>query len=163
MAVRLIVRYTVGRDTEKSSPRSVIVYSPVSCIRLSSRCCSGDSFGWRPRSLPSALATAIPSRVRIRIRSTSNSANVARMLKNIFPIGIVGPTTEREQNTSPGKGVTDVPSIGNRPSKSIQLRHHERVTRSYRGEGLIQPGPLPRGAAHAMVDVDAISINTERE
>jgi hypothetical protein len=33
---------------------------------------------------------AIPSRVGIRNKSTSNSANIARMLKNIFPIGSVG-------------------------------------------------------------------------
>jgi SRSO17 transposase len=37
-----------------------------------------------------ALATAMPSRVRIRSRSTSNSAKVARMLKNILPMGSVG-------------------------------------------------------------------------
>ena len=43
-----------------------------------------------PRSFPFARATAIPSRVRMRIRSLSNAANVARMLKNIFPIGSVG-------------------------------------------------------------------------
>ena len=30
---------------------------------------------------------AMPSRVRIRMRSVSNPAKVARMLKNIFPIG----------------------------------------------------------------------------
>jgi hypothetical protein len=35
-------------------------------------------------------ATVIPSRVLIRSRSTSNSAKVARMLKNILPIGSVG-------------------------------------------------------------------------
>jgi hypothetical protein len=36
---------------------------------------------------PLARAIAIPSRVRIRNRSTSNSANVARMLKKHLPIG----------------------------------------------------------------------------
>ena len=43
-----------------------------------------------PRSLPLAHAIAMPSRVRRRIRSVSNSAKVARMLKNILPIGSVG-------------------------------------------------------------------------
>ena len=37
-----------------------------------------------------ARATAIPSRVRILMRSASNSAKVARMLKNSLPIGSVG-------------------------------------------------------------------------
>ena len=50
----------------------------------------GESLGRLPRSLPFALATAMPSRVRIRSRSTSNSAKVARMLKNILPMGSVG-------------------------------------------------------------------------
>jgi len=44
-SVRPMVRYTVGRETENNSPRSEIVYSPVSCILFSSRCCFGDSFG----------------------------------------------------------------------------------------------------------------------
>ena len=48
------------------------------------------SLGGLPLSLPLAQAIAIPSRVRIRNRSTSNSANVARMLKNILPIGSAG-------------------------------------------------------------------------
>lgn len=45
-----------------------------------------DSTDLLPRSLPLAQATAMPSRVRILSRSTSNSAKVARMLKNILPI-----------------------------------------------------------------------------
>jgi len=40
--------------------------------------------------LPLARAMAIPSRVRRRIKSPSNSAKVARMLKNILPIGPSG-------------------------------------------------------------------------
>ena len=40
-----------------------------------------DSFGSFPRSFPLALAIAMPSRVRILMRSASNSAKVATMLK----------------------------------------------------------------------------------
>ena len=43
--VRLMVRYTVGLDPENNSPRSEIVYSPVWCMRFSSRCRIADSFG----------------------------------------------------------------------------------------------------------------------
>ena len=43
---------------------------------------------WRPY-IP-ARAIAIPSRVGIRNKSTSNSANVARILKNILHIGSLG-------------------------------------------------------------------------
>jgi len=48
-----------------------------------------NRLGFLPRSLPLARATAMPSRVRIRSRSTSNSPKVARMLKNTLPIGSV--------------------------------------------------------------------------
>ena len=41
-------------------------------MRISSFCCFSDSFGCLPRSLPLARAMAIPSRVRILIRSASN-------------------------------------------------------------------------------------------
>ena len=51
------------------------------------------SLGAFPLSLPLAQAIAIPSRVRIRSKSTSNSANVARMSKNILPIGSAGSQT----------------------------------------------------------------------
>jgi hypothetical protein len=43
------------------------------CMRRSSACCLAESLGWRPRSLPLARATAMPSRVRIRSRSTSRA------------------------------------------------------------------------------------------
>ncbi len=43
----------------------------------------GLSFGGLPLSFPFARAIAIPSRVRIRSKSTSNSANIARILKTL--------------------------------------------------------------------------------
>ena len=51
---------------------------------------SVDSLGCLPRNFPLARAMAIPSRVRMRMRSASNSAKVARILKNIFPVGSPG-------------------------------------------------------------------------
>ena len=65
-------------------------YSPVACMRQSSRCCRSDSLGCLPRNFPLARAMAMPSRVRMRMRSASNSAKVARILKNSFPIGSPG-------------------------------------------------------------------------
>jgi hypothetical protein len=50
----------------------------------------GLSLDALPLSLPLARAIAIPSRVRIRNRSTSNSAKVARILKKHLPIGSLG-------------------------------------------------------------------------
>ena len=78
---------------EKSSARSLMEYSPVLCIRASSSCWRSESLGCLPRSLPLERAMAMPSRVRWRIRSASNSAKVARMLKKSLPIGSVGSWT----------------------------------------------------------------------
>jgi hypothetical protein len=50
----------------------------------------GLSFGCSPRSRPLALATFIPSLVRSRIRSDSNSATIASTLNNNRPTGSVG-------------------------------------------------------------------------
>ena len=57
-----------------SSARSLMEYSPVSCIRRSSFCRRSESLGCLPRSLPRARAMAMPSRVRNRMRSASKSA-----------------------------------------------------------------------------------------
>lgn len=75
---------------ENNSAKSLIEYWPVPCMRPSSFCCLSDSLGCFPRSRPFARAIFMPSRVRRRIRSASNSANVARMLKNILPMGSAG-------------------------------------------------------------------------
>lgn len=52
--------------------------------------------------------------------------------------------------------------IGNRSSKSVELRHHERVARTHRSQRLIEAGTFALCAADAMVDVDAIRRNAER-
>ena len=44
-----------------------------------------DNFGCFPRRRPFAIATCIPSRVRARIRSDSNSATIASTLKKQAP------------------------------------------------------------------------------
>ena len=51
---------------------------------------SVGQFGLLAAQFPPTRAIAIPSRVRMRMRSASNSAKVARILKNIFPIGSPG-------------------------------------------------------------------------
>jgi hypothetical protein len=50
----------------------------------------GVSLGCLPRSRPLALATFIPSRVRSRIRSDSNSATMANTLNSSRPTGSLG-------------------------------------------------------------------------
>ena len=51
---------------------------------------SVGQFGLLARNFPLARVMAMPSRVRMRMSSASNSAKVARILKNIFPIGSPG-------------------------------------------------------------------------
>ena len=51
---------------------------------------SVGTLGCLPRNFPLARAMAMPSRVRKRMRPALNSAKVARILKNIFPIGSPG-------------------------------------------------------------------------
>ena len=55
--------------------------SPLACMRVSSFRCFSESLGCLPRNLPLARATAILSRARRRIRSASNSANVATRMR----------------------------------------------------------------------------------
>src|ERR1019366_9266673 len=83
----------VARDTPNSSASSVGVFLPS---RSSwSRCarCWPLSLGCLPLSFPRWRALAMPSIVRSRMMSTSNSANEARMLKNILPNGSAGSYT----------------------------------------------------------------------
>ncbi len=55
LEARARVRYTVGREMENSSERSLMEYCPVAYILLSSFCCFSDSLGCFPRSLPLGL------------------------------------------------------------------------------------------------------------
>jgi len=54
----------------------------------------GVEFGCLPRSRPLALATFMPSLVRILIKSDSNSAIIARTLNSSRPTGSFGSWTE---------------------------------------------------------------------
>lgn len=51
---------------------------------------------------------------------------------------------------------------GDRAGESVELRHNVRVASAHGGERLIEAGPFPLGAGHAVVDVDAIGGDAER-
>ena len=106
----------------------------------------------------------MPSRVRIRRRSTSNSATVARMLKNILPIGIgrvVDLPAEREPDASAGVVVADRAGVGYPAGQPIQLRHDEGVARADGGEGQVEAGALTVDAGQAVVEVEPVIGYTE--
>src|SRR5664279_5404841 len=75
-ASRPIARYTVDRATPNRSPSSAVLYSPD--FNRTTRCAlwRGLSLGCLPRSRPLALAILMPSLVRSRMRSASNSATM---------------------------------------------------------------------------------------
>jgi len=87
---RWIARYTVERATPNKSAISLVVWAPVRCSCTRCFSCEAVNLGLRPRSLPAALAIAMPSRVRARIRSASNSATMPRTLNKSRPTGPVG-------------------------------------------------------------------------
>ena len=58
--------------------------------------------------------------------------------------------------------LTDVSGIGNRSSQSVELRDHECVARAQRSQSLVEAGTLALRTADAVIDVDAIRRNAER-
>ena len=76
-------------DTEKLGTSSVL-YSPLCTSETRCASCLRLSLGCFPRSRLLALGTLMPSRVRNRIRSDSNSATMARTLNSGRPTASVG-------------------------------------------------------------------------
>jgi len=145
-------------DPQWNTPRRVL-----HCIRQSSFCCFSDSFGCLLRSLPLARALAIPSRVRFRIRPASNSAKVARMLKNILPIASSG-----SWMLQPRASFT--PLSCNR-SAVYRASGTDLARRSSFGTTRVSPfrtaamawsaGPGPVGAGQPPVHIDALRFDAE--
>ena len=132
-------------------------YSPVACMRQSSRCCRSESLGCLPRNFPLARAISIPSRVRKRMRSVSNSAKVARILKNIFPMGsgVVERPAEGQFHASFPKLVGDGARIRDGPCQPVEFRHDQRVAFAHGGEGLVEAWSGAGGTGEAVIGVDA--------
>ena len=133
------------------------MYSPRSCSSNRRARCVFDSFGCFPFSLPLARATAIPSRVRMLIRSRSNSATMASTLNSSRPTGSVGSYRFPPRlSATPfvGQLIRDLARIPQRPGEPVEFRHDERVSASHRGKRLPQARSGAIRAGHAVVDVD---------
>jgi hypothetical protein len=85
-AARSIARYTVERATPNSSASSALVCSPALCNSTRCASCFTLSLGALPRSRPLALAIFMPSRVRLRVRSASNSAIITNVVNSYRPL-----------------------------------------------------------------------------
>ena len=129
--------------------------SPVACLRQSNLCFRSDSVGSLPRNFPLSRAMAMTSRVRMRMRSVSNSAKVARILRNIFSIGSPGVESppEGQFQASFRKLTGDGARIRDVPGQPVEFGHYQRVVFAHGGEGLLETGTGHAGEAVIGVDV----------
>src|SRR5664280_2550572 len=162
---RCTARYTVERATENSSASSALVCVPAR--QSSTRCASwaGLSLGCLPRSRPLALATFMPSLVRILIKSDSNSAIIPRTLYSSRPTGSVGSCTEPPMFSLTPAAVNSSTMVRASVSErqAVEFRDDQGVAVPASCEGLAQPGPSAVGAGQTVVDVDPIRLHAERD
>ena len=107
----------------------------------------------------------MPSRVRARARSASNSAITSRVVNNSRPIGAVGSCTELtdvETHAAGGEFVNDVACVGNGAGEAVELCHDEGVAAAAGGERLAQSGSVSVRAGQAVVDIDPLRVDAER-
>src|SRR3954447_16376305 len=126
----------------------------------------GLSFGCFPRSLPLAFATRMPSLVRSRIRSNSNSATMASTLNSSRPTGSCGSYTDPPRLSRTWRTVSS--SAIARASGSERASRSSLVTTKVSpsptsGQRLPQPGALAVGASQTVVDVKPSRIDPQSE
>jgi hypothetical protein len=114
-----------------------------------SRCarCRGLSLGRLPFSLPRWRARAMPSIVRSRMMSTSNSAKAARMLKNTLPngsLGVIDGRPDLQPGAAAGDDAGQRPGIGHRPGEPVEPGNDQGVPASTAASAWSRPGrPVP--------------------
>src|SRR3954452_10812481 len=159
-------RYTVERPTPKSSATSRVLYSPLCTSETRCASCFRLSLGCLPRSRPLAFATFMPSTVRSRIRSDSNSATMARTLKQ-QPAdgvgGVVDRAAQAQAGLPGGELVGDRSGVGQGSGETVEPGDHQGVTGPARGECLAEPGTFAVGARQAAVNVDPAGLDSEAE
>ena len=102
------------------------------------RLLAGGQLGLLVTQLALGAAMAMPSRVRIFSRSTSNSAKVARMLKNILPIGVgrvVQGAAEGQPDAAGDQGAADVAGVGRGAGEPVEFGDDQGVADAYLGAG----------------------------
>ena len=106
----------------------------------------------------------MPSLVRSRIRSDSNSATIASTLNSSRPTGSVGSCTDAadaELDLAPREVLEDLARVGQRSRQAVELGHDQRVAAATRRQGLAQARAVAIGAGQAVVDVDAVLADAE--
>ena len=90
--------------------------------------CRWFNLGCLPRKRPLALAIFIPSQVRNRIKSDSNSATIASTLNSNRPTGSVGSyTAQVEPNLPHGELVGDGSGVRQGPDQRVEPGDDQRV------------------------------------
>jgi len=110
---------------------------------------------------PLARATAMPSRVRARVRSTSISVPMDRVV-NRSPPDRIGRVVQRAADVQPHSAgselIDDVAGVGHGAGESIELGDDQGVAAAG-GDGSAKAGSVAVGAGQAVVDVVAFRVD----
>ena len=131
-------------------------------MRQSSRCCRSDRLGCLPRNFPLARAMAIPSRVRMRMRSVSNGEDIEEHLSHGI-VRVVERPSEGQFHASFQKPIGDGAHIWDGPGQPVEFRHDQRVACAHGGEGLVETGSGAVRAGEAVIGADAILDDAQRQ
>ena len=111
-------------------------YSPVACMRQSSRCCRSDSLGCLPRNFPRARAMAMPSRCahEIGFELGEGGEDIEGHLSHGIARVVERPSEGQFHAPFP-KPVGDGAGIRDGPGQPVEFRHDQRVACTHGGEG----------------------------
>ena len=118
-------------------------YSPVACIRRSSRCCRSDSLGCLPCNSPPgagdghALAGAHADEIGFELGE--GGENVGEHLSHGISRVVERPS-ESQCRGSFSKQIGDGARIRGGPCQAVEFRHDQRVALAHGGEAWSRPG-----------------------
>ena len=118
-------------------------YSPVACMRQSSRCCRSDSLGCLPRNVSPgagdghALAGAHADEIGFELGE--GSEYIEEHLSHGIARVVEGPA-EGQFHAAFLKPIGDGAGIRDGPSQPVEFRHDQRVAFAHGGEGQVEAG-----------------------
>ena len=139
-------------------------YSPVACMRQSSRCCRSESLGCLPRNFPLARAMAMPSRCAYADEIGFELGEGGEDIEEHLSHGIARVVERRAQGQFHApflKLICDGAGIRDGPGQAVDFGHDQGVAFSQGGEGLIEAGTGAGGTGEAVIGVDAILGDAE--
>ena len=134
-------------------------YSPVACMRRSSRCRRSDSLGCLPRNFPLARTTAIAlagaHADETGLELGESGEDIEEHLSHGIARVVEGPA-EGQFHASFPKPIGDGARIRDGPCQPVEFRHDQRVAFAHGGEDLVEAGAGAGRAGEAVTGVDAI-------